>query len=332
MAQDAHSFALPAVAAASSVISGLSYVVTPQVVAALGASYLTLSTWQEVYESYRTIQECLRGRSLVRALHEAQECNQEPELGVDAQIKTLFVHGLGFGGKQQMAYYTKHNIFITDDVCMQDNQSPIFFDFQDAGFVAPSYLGQHADIKKLKEEYDRLVSQNCKVRLYGLSRGAATIINFLAIYKPKNVICAVIESPFDDLETIVQHKLNMLGIGYIPFVGSATSACITQLVTIVPLPKQIDLRNHSVFDTYPKDVVHEIPHTIPLLFISSQEDWVIPYYSTQNLVDLIKAHGHKHCHHEICACGGHADILAANKDIHATIKSFLKDPANFFKV
>lgn len=315
--KDAHTFVLPTITTASAL----------KAVAALGASYLALLTSRDAYESYRTVQQCLRTRALDMALSETQSDKQEKELGADAAIKTLFVHGLGLGGAQQMQYYLKSEIFNNNDVCIEPDQcNPAFFDFQDAGYVAPSYLGQSADIKKLKEEYDKIVASGHKVRLYGLSRGAATIINFLALYKPKNIVCAVIESPFDDLETIIEHKLNLVGVGHIPFVGPATCACITQLATVLPLPKQIDLRNHSVFDIYPKDVVHEIPHTIPLLFISSSQDWVIPQSSTQHLVDLLQMHGHKHCYHEQCAVGGHADIVTQNDAIHGKIKSFLKDP------
>lgn len=277
------------------------------------------------YGSYRLVQKYLRSRAINRLNEQVQpEQNLEHAKGV----VTLFAHGLGGSNKCGYSYNDTGKIF-------SDGQL-VSFDFQDSWLADPelsSCLGQDADINQLKKYYNisvkggsRIGTDN-KVNIYGLSRGAATAINFLAIHKPRNVACAVIESPFDDLETIVQGKLKAFGIGHIPIVGSILSACITPIVTMLP----VGLQNHTVFGVYPKDVVSNIPKDIPLLFVSSKQDGLIPQQSTQLLFDMLKASGHTKCHNIICNTGDHCEIVLneANEKVREKIKEFMTNPQVF---
>lgn len=283
---------------------------------------VTLAT----YGSYRLVQQYLRSRAISRLYEQVQP---EQKLEHANGVVTLFAHGLG-GTNNCGHAYKGGEIFSEDQL--------VSFDFQDSCEVrptCPSCLAQDADIAKLKEYYDgsvkgwKRIGTDNNVKLYGLSRGAATVLNFLAIHKPSNVACAVLESPFDDLETIVQGKLKAFGIGHIPIVGSMLSACITPILTALP----VGLQNHTVFGVYPKDVVSNIPKDIPLLFISSKQDRLIPQQSTQNLVDILKKSGHKNVHNIVCNTGDHCKTVLheSNGQVREKVKEFMANAQAFLE-
>lgn len=307
--------------------SSIQRVLKSKPVLAVGAA---LAVGAVAYKPYRLLQQYLRSRAIAGLKEAAQQGQQEQILEhPNIETKTLFAHGLG--GEGTNCYYYKDADVFHDDVNIEKPQfkrNLMHFNFQDTWYEGnkPSCLAQDADINALKDWYDASVRENHKVILYGLSRGAATVLNFLAIHKPKNVACAVLESPFDDLETIVQDQLKSFGIGYIPGLGTLASACITPIVTLYPR-----LLNHTVFGVYPKDVVHEIPHDIPLMFISSKQDSLIPQSSTQNIVDIIKKSGHPQYHNIICNVGGHAGVTLSNNQACKKAKAFMSDPEAFIR-
>ena len=79
------------------------------------------------------------------------------------------------------------------------------FNFVDAGSritnVRQCGLAQEKDIKQLQEQID--AQKNKNLILLGLSRGASTAITTVGTHKPKNVKALIVESPFDDIKSIV---------------------------------------------------------------------------------------------------------------------------------
>ncbi len=238
-------------------------------------------------------------------------------------IVSIFVHG--FGGHGGEARYLPQHCFYQDP-SVKLNERVHGFDFQDSSRLSsaqqlPSCMGQDADIQKLKEAYDALVAKGYKVNFYGLSRGGAALASFLALYQPNNVNSAIFESPFDDLESVVKNKL--IGIKHIPLVGSMTSAAATAIATSLP----VGIQNYSAYRINPIDGAHKIPHNIPLLFISSKEDSLIPYTSTQALTEAIRKAGHPECDDMAVDKGDHCQILygAEGHRVIGRIQKFLYD-------
>lgn len=266
-----------------------------------GGLLLAITT---AYLAHRSVQKYQR--------HQAAKPipNTETKLADSASVKNLFVHGLG-GDCQQAYFYNRQ--FQASSV--EEFNS---FNFQDAPYTInekPSCLGQDADINALKAEYDKLVADGHSVNLYGVSRGAATIIGFLARHQPKNVRCAVLESPFDDVESVVRNKLKTIGIGYIPVLGGMASAAITALAVNMP---PVGIQNYSVYGINPRDCIKHISRDIPLLFIASEKDQLIPASSTTRLAAAIKKDrsdtathekGPLHCECLMTEHGEHANIL-----------------------
>src|SRR3990167_3318812 len=256
----------------------------------------------------------LLGVTLAYALHRGWQwykrchsftpiANSESVLPATAPVAALFAHGLG-GDRDQAGSYSYNLRYHAANFAEFHS-----FNFQDADTPpAPACLGQLADILRLKAEYDRLVSAGYRVNLYGVSRGAVTVYNFLALYQPKNVHCAVLESPFDDLEAVIANWL--LGVKHVPLLGGWCSASITGLITSVPLQRfGLELQHYSVYGINPCDVAQHIPQQIPLLFIACKGDNLIPHTSTMKLVTATQRAGHPHCYAIVTAYGSHANIL-----------------------
>lgn len=246
----------------------------------------------------------------------------EVKLAETVSVKNLFVHGLG-GDSGQVCYY--QSVL---------NGDAVSFDFQDTNFSfcrKPSCLGQDADIAKLKAEYDKLVANGHKVNLYGVSRGAATIVAFLGRHQPKNVRCAVLESPFDDVESVVRNQLKNIGIGYIPIVGGIASAAATAACSkIVPA-----LQNYSVYGINPRDCIQHISKDIPLLFIASKKDMLIPASSTLELARAVKkarssaaTRDSRPCASIVTPHGEHANIVNSQSGarLQPLITGFIANP------
>lgn len=243
----------------------------------------------------------------------------EKPLPANAPIITLFVHGLG-GSKKTGIAYQRHG-FIPGDV--------MTFDFPDSPSLTQpqaANLGQDIDIEVLKTAYLQAVSQGYRVILYGLSRGAATIINFLGIYDVDNVVAALVESPFFTVKDVVHNQLRSYYLHWIP--GLATlGSLVTALLH----------RNYNPYGIHPGYVVTKIQSTIPLLFICSEQDRLVPAATTIALHQKRKAAGCSNTHLIVLKRGAHGIMLKGEAahiyraGVHAFLRNYrLPYNANFF--
>lgn len=192
---------------------------------------------------------------------------------------TIFSHGLGARGEHGTYYHVasgQPNAFI---------EGPLHtFNYPDVNAPQSSCLGQEADMAALH--------QACKnyeqVNLVGVSRGAATIFNYLAHYNPKNIALVIAESPFDHVRSIVHHKT-----GFASFEST--------------LP--ISFAQYDPKGPQPINGVEKIDRTIPILLVCSQEDSLIPVSSTRRLYEALRKTGHKKVHLLVTRYGKHANII-----------------------
>src|SRR5262249_48771428 len=113
-----------------------------------------------------------------------------PQISKSDEFVTFFAHGLG-GDKTQGHYYhvnSNSSGFIEGTLET--------FNFNDYLNPRSSCLGQQADIEILQT----IIKNFNKVILVGVSRGAATIANYLGSRNPEHIMAAVLESPFDTVQ------------------------------------------------------------------------------------------------------------------------------------
>ena len=220
----------------------------------------------------------------------------------------LFSHGLAnYGSRQAHSYMKsyKHPItgsVVTNDLFLMDG-IVIHFDFPDALHIPPfvnpfhANLGQLGDVFVLKKQYEKVLKQypDANIVLFGMSRGAVTIINFLGIFKPTRVSAVVLESPYDCGKSIFDAVQKQLG-------------------THVSTEKEQDVLEF-IFKEYDRnglqaiDFVNKIPHHIPMLFVCSERDQRVPFTSTQKLCHTLREAGHNDCYLFTAKYGKHFDIL-----------------------
>lgn len=170
--------------------------------------------------------------------------------------------------------------------------------FDDHENIYETCIGQTADVNKLHDFCKKYYS----LRLIGSSRGSATILNYLGTYQPLNILAAVLESPFDTVQNVIDYVLGKSKqIPGTPWVALKFSQWL--------FPK------YNPAGLQPKDVIHTIPKHIPILLICSKEDEIVSAQSTINLyIKLVQA-GHAETYLLIVDHGKHANIMIG-KDGH----------------
>lgn len=154
------------------------------------------------------------------------------------------------------------------------------------------HFGQKEDIAAFSRLYDAHCAKypTGAIVLYGFSRGAATIFNFLAteyVYKKdQRVVACVLEACYDAL------PLPSL----VPF---------TLFNAIFP--------GYDYYGTQPIDVVKKFPHDIPVLFVTSAGDTRVPKTRTSHLCIQLYAAGHRKVHFIELAHAEHPNYTNHNK-------------------
>lgn len=224
-------------------------------------------------------------------------------------VKFIFCHGLG-ANKAQIAYYHKSGYskefdFITDDF--------VTFDFEDVkSGVENSNLGQEGDINSLSKEVDIILKENPEeqIVLFGLSRGATTILNYAGSLPKKvqnNIKALVVEAPFDDLRTIIHNKISQFYLNWIPLIDSIAFS----------LTNNVAFRKYNDKGLKPINSVLSIPTNIPILFVHSKEDYLIPATCSKNLYNILKNRGHKDIYYLQLPNGSHANYQFKCHNLYA---------------
>lgn len=137
-------------------------------------------------------------------------------------------------------------------------------------------IGQELDVQLFSDFYDEHVKtlhQGQDVVLYGFSRGAATIFNFMAtVYSKKTkdkkrVKAVVLEACFDSVQSL------------------AHSLSLNWFCDLFPAYNKEGIE--------PIKVVHNFPKDVPILFVTSLEDEIVPHQCVSNMYNLLKKYGHK---------------------------------------
>jgi hypothetical protein len=188
-------------------------------------------------------------------------------------------------------------------VTVEDNPASKLSVFNYFPRLSAANIGQQKDINALRKVY----TQHCKffpesdIVLYGDSRGAATIFNFLALYNAERVKAAVLEAVFDTVPHAIKHFLY-------EDKSKVTEACLHQLLSWT-------LWSYRKNGANPRKSAEIIGDTIPLLFVTSLKDGLVAAQCTINLYRRLVERGHKKVH-----------LLVLKKSYHATY--MIDDPAD----
>lgn len=146
-------------------------------------------------------------------------------------------------------------------------------------------IGQIDDINILAQTYENHKAKypNTDKVLYGVSRGAATTFNFLALHKPEGVKAAVIEGVFDDIPHVIKH------VGYRNNKSALFEYCLHGLL-------QFCARKYNPHGPFPSTCYKTIDKEIPLLLVTSLKDEQVPHQSTMRLYSQLKNIGHDKVH------------------------------------
>lgn len=124
-------------------------------------------------------------------------------------------------------------------------------------------LGQEIDINSHRAKFDALGKPEQGKILYGVSRGAATTFNALAMNGYTNVKLVVLEGCFSSVEDILGKRFG--------FFAPAVSKFLSHFTAYRPEGPS------------PISNIDNIPEDIPIAFISSKVDKEVPHETTVNL-------------------------------------------------
>ncbi len=129
------------------------------------------------------------------------------------------------------------------------------------------YMGQGADIVKITQAVNTFDPKQPLI-LYGCSRGAATIINFMAEHNPSNVQALILDACPADMPATIHPFLTKFGI------NKSYAESIFRLI----------------FPSYPANVIQPIDaissitnKKIPILLLHSKTDARVPIFHSQQL-------------------------------------------------
>jgi len=226
----------------------------------------------------------------------------------------LFSHGFTDNHKQAYSYvkeYKKWGRIFKNNYYVIDGDLETF-NYPDA-LIKPlvrlnkTSLGQDNEIKTLKNACDKIDDD---VVLVGVSRGAATAINFVALHDPKNVKALVLEAPFDHVDRVFDHAWYTRLMSKILYSG--TNRRLQNLFA--------KISHYDLDGQQPINLVDKIRKDLPIIFICSESDNVIKYEASENLYKKLRSLGHKHVYLLKFKPGRHARLLwSKNGEIYQNV-------------
>lgn len=232
----------------------------------------------------------------------------------DEPLTTIFAHGLADTHHQASLWQAAHPHLHIGPIV-----APDFPDaterFWRVNFPWTS-LGQDNEIATFKDAVEHYQSEHAgkKTILEGLSRGAATVINYTALYQPQDIGALILISPFPSMRKVAQNIIDNSRLKDIPYARELAPYAVGSIFW-----------QYSDSGIHPIDVVTQIDPRIPILFISLEHDHLIPSHLTQELVDALVHNGHTRVHHLILKEGRHGKPIPGKegKKVQRVTQAFL---------
>lgn len=171
-----------------------------------------------------------------------------------------------------------------------------FPDSQEQYEAARTSFAQDDEVDSLAHAYLEATKVGKSVILFGLSRGAAAIINFAGRFHPDAACALVLESPPDCMKNLIATHVKRLHLRYLPHF----------LIETVP---SIMFGKYDKAGLAPIDMIDKIDKHMPILLVASLEDSAVFPENTINLYLKLVESGFKHAHLLLLNRGGHAQLL-----------------------
>lgn len=229
----------------------------------------------------------------------------------------IYSHGFNSAGVKSQKYI-RHEILPNNTLSFNYDDAKRYIKFKEGIGLAlglhKSAIGQINDVQKLSEQIDQIESYN--IILFGESRGASTIINYLGskLSRPDKIKAVVLDSPFDQLLNVISHRLNRLHLSRF-IKPQFIEKCFCSIS-----------KNYKLDGIQPIKSVSHINQTIPILFICSQEDKSVPWISSLKLYKNLILNNHQNAHILILPHGKHACLTdgECKNEYRAVIHAFFK--------
>lgn len=134
-----------------------------------------------------------------------------------------------------------------------------------------------------------------KLVVFGCSRGASVTlisVSLLTEEEQGRIALVIVEAPFDTVESVIRRRL------WIPWI----------------LLKTLETAgSYSPDQLSPKEAVHTFPLTVPIAFITTKVDNIVPLACTQLLISSLVQRGHPNLHHLELETAPHAFMPINNE-------------------
>jgi len=142
-------------------------------------------------------------------------------------------------------------------------------------------LGQNGDIAEHKRRYEICMQEHpdSDVILYGASRGAATTFNAAALnkYDTSRIKLVVLESCYDSIPSILR--------AWYPRMCSQVKICFF-------IQKILSFCTGYRYDgVSPEKVIDSFPSEVPVVFITSKVDTIVPHRCTTHIAQMLAERG-----------------------------------------
>jgi len=197
-------------------------------------------------------------------------------------------HGLGRFGKTAYCYTEERNPHTNFYIFDPEIHHVATFNYPDPDIQGDAIRGlkydqvslaQEGDVTRLNEAVNLFGKQN--IVAYGVSRGAATLINMMGTEKNPSISAMILEAPFSSIEDATEHIFKQKSvIGNVPLIGKIAHVC-----TPIVYPQ------YSCNGIQPIDTINQIDPEIPILLIHSTADKTCPIDGARKLYIKRKEQG-----------------------------------------
>lgn len=179
-------------------------------------------------------------------------------------------------------------------------------------FLGKMNLGQEPDIANHKRKYDRCVKKfpNADIVLFGVSRGSAATFDAYSTYHYDKVKMIICEGCFDSIEKVFAHRYP-----WVPQIIQRTLYILISRFIINHKPSGIAPIN--MVDRFVKN------STIPVIFITSKTDNVVPTVCTKEIAQAVANAGHKKVYLLELQHSSHSRYMMDNEADRTTYQAFL---------
>ncbi|BDC35061.1 hypothetical protein Noda2021_10190 [Candidatus Dependentiae bacterium Noda2021] len=218
-------------------------------------------------------------------------------------VAYLFAHGLR-SNQTQYRLYTRlekppFDTFYKTNEPYIIQEPVVSFNFPDSCEyyqATRTSFAQDDEIDALAHAYLDALHVGKKIVLFGLSRGAAAIVNFAGRFHPDAACALVLESPPDCMKNLIATHVKRLHLRYIPHF----------LIETVP---SLMFGKYDKAGLAPIDMIDKINKDMPIILICSLEDSaVFPENTIHLYLKLLEAQ-FTCAHLLLLNKGGHAQLL-----------------------